>query len=72
MLLLGNPPLGAFEVTAATGFGLAALAEKAGMGAVRRGTTVAAHAHGAIRKGQYQYPAGERLSPAEQFYWLTA
>jgi len=25
-----------------------------------------------IRKGQYQYPAGDRLSPAEQFYLLAA
>ncbi|MEG3133124.1 IS6 family transposase, partial [Rouxiella sp. T17] len=25
-----------------------------------------------IRKGQYQYPSGDGLSPAEQFYLLTA
>jgi len=25
-----------------------------------------------IRKGQYQYPAGDRLSPVEQFYLLAA
>lgn len=24
-----------------------------------------------IRKGQYQHPAGEGVSPAEQFYWLA-
>lgn len=35
VLLFGNPLLGGFEATAAAGFGLAALAEEAGMGAIR-------------------------------------
>ncbi len=35
VLLLGDPLLGGLEATAAAGLGLAALAEKAGMGAVR-------------------------------------
>ncbi len=25
-----------------------------------------------IRKGQYQHPAGDGMTPAEQFYWLAA
>lgn len=35
VLLLGNPLLGTFEAAAAAGLGLAGLAEKAGMGAIR-------------------------------------
>lgn len=35
VLLFGDPLLGGLEATTAAGFGLAALAEKAGMGAVR-------------------------------------
>lgn len=35
VLLFGDPLLGGLEATAAAGLGLAALAEKAGMGAVR-------------------------------------
>ncbi len=35
VLLFGNPLLGGLEATTATGFGLAALAEEAGMGAIR-------------------------------------
>lgn len=35
VLLFGDPLLGGLEATTATGLGLAALAEKAGMGAIR-------------------------------------
>ena len=47
VLLLGNPLLGGLEATIAVSLGLATLAEEAGMGAVRRGTAVAANAHAA-------------------------
>lgn len=40
MLLFGEPLLGGFEATTAAGFGLAALAEKAGTGAVAEGVAV--------------------------------
>lgn len=53
VLLFGDPLLGGLEATAAAGFGLAGLAEEAGVGAVRRGTTVAANAHGTGAAGEH-------------------
>jgi hypothetical protein len=53
VLLLGNPLFGAFEATAATGFGLATLAEKARVRAVRRAAAIAANAHGAGTAGKH-------------------
>lgn len=55
MLLFGDPLLGVLEATTAAGFGLAALAEKAGMGAVLRGAAVTAHAHGAGATGEHTF-----------------
>ena len=55
MLLFGNPLLGGLEAATAAGFGLAALAEEAGVGAVRRGTAVAAHAHGTGAAGKHAF-----------------
>lgn len=55
VLLFGDPLLGGFETPAAAGFGLAALAEKAGMGAVRRGAAITAHAHGAGAVGEHTF-----------------
>lgn len=53
VLLFGNPLLGGLEATAAAGFGFTALAEEAGMGAIRRGAAVTAYAHGAGAAGEH-------------------
>ncbi|CAI1984821.1 Uncharacterised protein [Serratia quinivorans] len=53
VLLFGDPLLGGLEATTAAGFGLAGLAEEAGVGAVRRGATVAANAHGTGAAGEH-------------------
>ena len=53
MLLLCDPLLGGLHAAGATGFRLAALAEKAGVCAVRRGAAVAAYAHGAGATGEH-------------------
>jgi hypothetical protein len=47
MLLLGDPLLGAFEATAAAGFGLAGLAEEARVSAIGGAAAVVANPHGA-------------------------
>ncbi len=46
MLLLGNPLLGAFEATAAAGFGLAGLAEEARVSAIGGAAAVVVNPHG--------------------------
>ncbi len=55
VLLLGDPLLGGLEATAAADLGLAALAEETGMGAVRRGATVTAHAHEVGAAGEHAF-----------------
>ena len=53
VLLFGNPLLGALEATTAAGPGLATLAEKARVRAVRRAAAIAANAHGAGPAGKH-------------------
>jgi len=55
VLLLGNPLLGAFEAAAAAGLGLAGLAEKSRVCAVRRAAAIAAHAHGTGAAGKHAF-----------------
>ena len=53
VLLLGDPLFGALEAAAAAGLGLAALAEKSRVRAVRGTAAVAANAHGAGPAGKH-------------------
>ncbi len=67
VLLLGNPLLGALEAVAAAGLGLAGLAEKTRVRAVRRAAAIAAHAHGAGPAGKHALdrefgPVGELMT----------
>jgi len=67
VLLLGNPLLSALEAAAAAGLGLAGLAEKTRVRAVRRAAAIAAHAHGAGPAGKHALdgefgPVGELMT----------
>ncbi len=67
VLLLGNPLLGALEAAAAAGLGLAGLAEKARVRAVRRAAAIAANAHGTGSAGKHALdgefgPVGELMA----------
>ena len=53
VLLFGNPLFGAFESTAAAGLGLAGLAEKTRVRAVRRAAAIASYPHGAGAAGEH-------------------
>ncbi len=67
VLLLGNPLLGALEAAAAAGLGLAGLAEKARVCAVRGAAAIASHAHGTGTAGKHALdgefgPVGELMA----------
>ncbi len=53
MLLFSNPLLRGLHAAGAAGLGFTALTEEAGMGAIRRGATVATNAHGAGTTGEH-------------------
>lgn len=67
VLLFGNPLFGALESATAAGLGLAGLAEKTRVRAIRRAAAIAAHAHGAGPAGQHALdaefgPVGELMT----------